>query len=46
MSGNVAAVLMLLILSPWIFATAWVAGGMFRDWLWWTHGIDIAGRWR
>jgi hypothetical protein len=44
MTGNAVAVLMLLLLSPWIATTLWIAGGDLRDYVWFNFGIDLLRR--
>jgi hypothetical protein len=36
--------LALLIFSPWILGTCWIAGGMVRDWFWFKYNVDLLGR--
>ena len=36
--------LVVLIFSPWILTTLWIAGGMVRDWVWFKYGFDLLRR--
>jgi hypothetical protein len=33
--------LIVLLWSPWILTTSWIAGGMLRDYVWHRYGLDL-----
>ena len=35
--------LIVLVFSPWILTTSWMAGGMLRDCIWHRWGFDLLG---
>ena len=35
--------LVVLLFSPWILTTSWMAGGMLRDMVWHRYGFDLLG---
>lgn len=39
----VEVALAILIAAPWILTTSWIAGGMFRDMVWYRFGFDLLG---
>ena len=41
MNDFTVPMLIVLIFAPWILPTAWVAGGMVRDYFWFKYGIDL-----
>ena len=43
MSAYEVGALIVLVFSPWILTTSWMAGGMLRDCIWFRYGIDLLG---
>ena len=41
MTAYEVGALIILVFSPWILTTTWMAGGMVRDWFWFKFGIDL-----
>ncbi len=41
MTAMEVGMLVVLLFSPWILTTLWIAAGMTRDYFWFRYGFDL-----